>query len=348
MEWCTITSKLRRFLHHLAAGLLHYSGALRLWRFFRQKILRKNEVCVLGVHRVLREEEKNRSNSLDSIILREATFVKALEYITRRFYVVSLDTFLESETRDIRLSRPLCLLTFDDGWRDSYTVAYPWLKKFGLPATMFITTGFVGAQVSFWVEQVVGVWRSSSPRERTRSLLTAIIPEQGQATRLEEIIEYLKHMPAEKRQCILQQLVPMQEERNRHDEVDQTLTWDQVIEMSHEGIDFGAHTVTHPLLTYEDDMTVERELRVAKQTLEEKVGKKVRVFAYPNGDWDDRVRQWVEQTGYECAFTTRQGWYRSGQDRYTVRRIMLHEGNVTGRHGQFSPAMFNLTLAAWG
>jgi len=173
------------------------------------------------------------------------------------------------------------------------------------------------------------------------------VQEQGRVTSLEEIIEYLKHMPAEKRQCILRQLLPMQEERHRHDEVDQMLTWDQVIEMSRDGIDFGAHTVTHPLLTYENDMTVEQELRTAKHILEENLGKKVRAFAYPNGDWDDRVRRWVEQTGYECAFTTRQGWYRSGQDPYTIRRIMLHEGNVTGRNRQFSPAMLNLTLAGW-
>jgi len=340
-------AKLRRFLRLVAADVLYYLGLLSLWRVVRRKIVRRNEVCILGLHRVLAEEQQTRSSSLDGIVLSEATFVKLLEYLTRRFCVLSLDAFLKHDAPESDRSKPRCLLTFDDGWRDSYTVAYPWLKNFGLPATMFLTTGLVGARAGLWVEQIVSMWRSSPRRPQIWSQLSAIIPEQDQVRTLEETIEYLKHMPAEKRQCILQQLLPMQEERHRHDEVDQMLTWDQVFQMSRDGIDFGAHTVTHPLLTFEHDTTVERELRVAKQTLEEKLGKKVRAFAYPNGDWDDRVRRWVEQTGYECAFTTRQGWYRSGEDPYTIRRIMLHEGNVTGRNRQFSPAMLNLTLAGW-
>ena len=71
----------------------------------------------------------------------------------------------------------------------------------------------------------------------------------------------------------------------------------------------------------------------------------MRTFAYPNGNWDERVRQLVKEAGYERAFTTRPGWYDQRQDPYTIRRILLHEGNVTDRDGRFSPAMLSLTLA---
>jgi peptidoglycan/xylan/chitin deacetylase (PgdA/CDA1 family) len=103
--------------------------------------------------------------------------------------------------------------------------------------------------------------------------------------------------------------------------------------------------LTHPLLTYETDSAIENELVVGKRLLEEKLGKEARAFAYPNGDWDERVRRRVKETGYRWAFTTESGWYRRGQDPYTIRRVLLHEGNVTGRNGLFSPAMFNFTLA---
>jgi peptidoglycan/xylan/chitin deacetylase (PgdA/CDA1 family) len=140
-------------------------------------------------------------------------------------------------------------------------------------------------------------------------------------------------------------LLPSEENCDGPDEVDSMLTWNQAIEMSRDGIEMGAHTVGHPLLSYENDATVERELCVSKQTLEEKLGKKVRAFAYPNGDWDERVRRCVQQVGYEGAFSTRPGWYRQGQDPYIIRRILLHEGNVTDRKGHFSPAMLSLALA---
>jgi peptidoglycan/xylan/chitin deacetylase (PgdA/CDA1 family) len=147
----------------------------------------------------------------------------------------------------------------------------------------------------------------------------------------------------DKRDALLRQLLPATEPET--DSVDSMLTWQQAIEMSRNGIEIGAHTVTHPLLSYENDTAVERELYQSKQTVEQKLGKPVHAFAYPNGNWDERVRKWVKQTGYDCAFTTRPGWFDRRQDPYTICRILLHEGNVTDRNGQFSPAMLSLTLA---
>lgn len=341
-----MTARQRRFLRFAAADLLYYSDALVLWRFFRQRVLHKNEVCVLGLHRVLTKSDQSRSNSLDGMVLSDVTFVRLLEYLQRRFYVVSLEALCGGETREADKSKPWCLLTFDDGWRDTYTTAYPWLKKFGMPATVFLATGSIEGQGGFWVEQLKKAWRVPSSCAQMKSVLSRIADKNaGQVTELEDIVEWLKHMPSEKRHSLLERLLPSEDNSDDPGEVDSMLTWNQVIEMSRDGIEIGAHTVSHPLLSYENDTTVERELRVSKQTLEEKLGKKVGAFAYPNGDWDERVRRWVQQVGYERAFTTQPGWYHQGQDPYTIRRILLHEGNVTGRNHQFSPAMLSLTLA---
>ena len=125
------------------------------------------------------------------------------------------------------------------------------------------------------------------------------------------------------------------------------LNWDQVREMNESGIDFGSHTETHPLLPYETESAIEQELRLSKRTIEGATESRVDVFAYPNGDWNERVRSQVEQAGYEGAFTVGNSWCDPKQDRYTSPRIMLHDGNVTGLRGRFSPAVFSLTLAAW-
>ena len=342
------TARLRRFPRFAAASLLYFSGAFVLRRFFRQRLLHKKEVCVLGLHRVLTKAEQSRSNSLEGMVLSDVTFVRLLEYVERRFHVVSLETFLTGETKETDRSKPWCLLTFDDGWRDTYATAYPWLKKFGMPATLFLATGSIEGRGGFWVEQLKRLWRIPSLRAQMKSVLCEVGgQDKWRGADLEDIVEWLKHMPTENRHSLLRALLPSEENSHSSDEVDSMLTWDQVIEMSRNGVEFGAHTVSHPLLSYETDTTVERELRISKQTLEEKLGKKVRAFAYPNGDWDERVRRWVKQVGYQSALTTRPGWHRFGQDRYTIRRILLHEGNVTGPDGQFSPATLNLTLAGW-
>jgi peptidoglycan/xylan/chitin deacetylase (PgdA/CDA1 family) len=238
-------------------------------------------------------------------------------------------------------------VTFDDGWQDTYTRAYPALKKFSIPATVFLATGSMEHRGGFWVEEVKKAW--SIPERRTH-MISAASKASNESnhrfTEIENIVEWLKHMPAAKRDPLLTQLLlPTSDSKAGEDLVDSMLTWQQAIEMGDNGIDIGAHTVTHPLLSYESDPDVERELCQSKQTLEEKLRKPVRAFAYPNGNWDERVRKLVKQAGYERAFTTRPGWYDQRQDPYTIRRILLHEGNVTDRDGQFSPAMLGLTLA---
>ncbi len=338
--------RLRRFLRFALADLLHYSGAFVLWRLFRQRILRRKEVCILGLHRVLTKDEQSRSNSLDGMVLSDVTFVRLLEYLERRFHVVSLEILLAGETAGADRSKPRCLLTFDDGWRDTYTTAYPCLRKFGMPATIFLTTGAIEGREGFWVEQLRRAWRIPSSRAQVKSVLSRIADQgKDRVAELKHIVEWLKHMPAEKRRLLLERLLPGEKDIEGANQVDCMLTWSQVIAMSRDGVEMGAHTVSHPLLSYEKDTTVEHELRVSKQTLEDKLGKKVRAFAYPNGDWDERVRRWVERVGYQCAFTTKSGWHDCEEDRYIIRRILLHEGNVTGRNGQFSPAVLSLTLA---
>jgi peptidoglycan/xylan/chitin deacetylase (PgdA/CDA1 family) len=125
------------------------------------------------------------------------------------------------------------------------------------------------------------------------------------------------------------------------------LTWDEAALLEDQGVEIEAHTVSHPLLVYEDTRTIKNELAGAKATLEKKLKKRVRAFAYPNGCWDQRVRELVREAGYDCAFTTASGWHCRGEDPFAIRRIMLHEENLTGLDGRFSPAVLALRLTGW-
>jgi peptidoglycan/xylan/chitin deacetylase (PgdA/CDA1 family) len=343
--WAMV-AKARHFLHVVAARLLYYSGLLSFVSIVRRNVLRQKEIYVIGLHRVLTQAERERSNSLDGMVLTDCTFRKLLEHLQQRFEVISLQDLLTGASQEG--GKPLCLITFDDGWSDTSTVAHPLLKRFGMPAVVFIATGSIAGRHGFWVERVKEAWQVPSSRDRIKSAVNQLtLSETRQVTELEEAVERLKRMPAEKLNSILSQMLPLTENSDGPKSVDSMMTWNQVEELSRDGMEIGAHTVSHPLLTFEDDSTVECELRVSKQTLEERLGKPVRAFAYPNGDWDERVRGWVERAGYECAFVTKPGWHQPGTDPYAIRRILLHEGNITGHEGRFSPSMLSLTLAGW-
>ena len=331
---------LRRFARFASASLLHYSGALDCSISLRWGA---RKVCVLGLHRVLTTDEQQQTNSLDGMTVIDTTFLKLLQYVDRQFEVITLDMLLTGKQQSGR-SKPCCLLTFDDGWKDTYTRAYPLLKKFGMPAVVFIATGSVGKTRGFWIERLKQAWAISSVRIRAQQIWRQLSEKNRTPMDLESFVERLKHMPGETRDLFLSTLLP-QEGQSDIPDVDSMLTWEEIVELSRHDMEIGAHTVNHPLLTFENDITVDRELRFSKQTLEEKIGVPVRAFAYPNGDCDARVRQSVEQADYKYAFTTQAGWYRRGHDPLVIRRILLHEGNITGPDGQFSPAMFSFALS---
>ncbi|MCI0353753.1 MAG: polysaccharide deacetylase family protein [Acidobacteria bacterium] len=336
-------SRLRRAAHFLLADLLHYSGFL--WCWFRiRRLLRGDQVCVLGLHRVLTPAEQRRSHSLPSIVLSDATFARLLEYLQRNFRVLSLDDLLSPAPAGAPAAQ--CVLTFDDGWLDNYTNAHGDLKRLGLPATILVATGLLEGQGYLWVERLRAAAAESGQGEQFCATLAGLLHDGASPSDLHAMIEGLKHMPAQARNRILNQVLPPPDSTTVNP-VDSMMTWNQVRQMAVEGVEFGGHTVTHPLLPFEDDFTVQQELSGCKRTLEEKLQRKVRAFAYPNGNWDPRVRAAVIAAGYQCAFTVAPGWHGRDADPFTIHRILLHDGNVTGRDRSFSPAMFHLTLTGW-
>jgi peptidoglycan/xylan/chitin deacetylase (PgdA/CDA1 family) len=340
----------RHHLHILVAEILYYSGFLAVWRFIRTHILGVDQICVLGLHRVLSDSEFDRSNALPGMMMKQETFVRLLQFVKIRFRVVPID-----DMEDAAIG-PRCVFTFDDGWKDNYTNAFPWMRKLSIPAIIFVVTGLIGGKESFWGERVVAAWKDPPIRQKLEYAIGVLLNSKSRAVSLragasrsseatlERLIERLKRMPSSQRAQILERLLPA----NGYNPTDQLMTWQEVAEMSQAGIGFGAHTVTHPLLPYEDQVTAEQEICDSKLVLEQKLQQPVRAFAYPNGDWDVSTRQRVEDAGYKWAFTTRHGWYRYNRDPYTVPRVLLHEGNVTGHTGKFSPAMFTLTTVVSG
>ena len=328
---------MRRVMRLLIAGTLYYGGIFRL---LLKRRAQQRKTCVLGLHRILECNTRKYSSSLNSIVLDKAVFADLLDFLDRHFHLVSLEGFLSGNGAG---SRPCCLITFDDGWHDNYSAAYPQLKSHNCPATIFLTTEMIGSERTFWVEQLRTACKDPQLFLRVRAKTTKLLNKKGRRVTLEQIIEQLKRMPASRRREFLADVsLPITQVQ-----ANGMLTWRQVAEMSSDGIEFGSHTASHAILPYEEDRTIEHELSFSKQQIESKLARKVRSFAYPNGDWDERVRQRVERAGYECAFTTRAGWSAPGEDRYTIPRILLHDGNVTGLGGKFSPAAFALTLMGW-
>jgi peptidoglycan/xylan/chitin deacetylase (PgdA/CDA1 family) len=318
-------SGLRTLARLAYVTVLFWFGSLRR---ARRELSERGAIVILTFHRVLDDDSNQKSSSLPGIVIREGTFRKLVKYLVQHCDPVRLDGAVPGG----KSPRPRLAITFDDGWRDNCSNALPIAESFGLPFTVFICPGLVGQNNPFWPEQV-----------------SALLSIRGtNPTRIERVIEDLKHRSAKDRDAYLESLRKISSQNySSASEIDQLLSWGEIRRMRTAGVSFGSHTQTHQILTTISETSAATELSQSKSTIEAEFGEPCTTFAYPNGDCSSETRQWVADAGYKRALTTIKGAWTAESDPLSLPRLNVSEGNVTGLFGQFSPMMFEYTTFWW-
>jgi peptidoglycan/xylan/chitin deacetylase (PgdA/CDA1 family) len=254
-------------------------------------------------------------------------FRAQMEYLAKNFRIVSLDEFSQGG-----LSRKgkgyFLALTFDDGYRDNYLCAFPVLRRLGLPATIFLTTGFIDSGQLPWYDRVcLALKRTTQSRYSLRGLGG---PEgdlrnlQGRLEAIEQVRRWLRNLSEESRAGGLDELFRILLVDPPLTIPDVMLSWDQIREMAKSGIRFGAHTITHPVLAKLSEKRLEEEIAGSKKVIEERLQVPVRHFAYPFGqlaEIGDPAKAAVERAGFETAATTVWGYNRSDDNPFELKRF---------------------------
>jgi peptidoglycan/xylan/chitin deacetylase (PgdA/CDA1 family)/CelD/BcsL family acetyltransferase involved in cellulose biosynthesis len=268
-------------------------------------------------------------------------FEAQMRFLRQRYRIVSLDTLAE-ELSNPGPAEQSVAITFDDGYRDVHTHAFPVLKKYQIPATIFLTADAIDRNTVAWYDRVF-LALSVAPGNKLDLLLGRprrfLLPTPAARLQVaEEIMSYLRNLldEARKQFCMeLERLVPLPVEglANR------MLTWEQIHEMQRTGVSFGSHTLTHPAISRLDPVALEVELRDSKSRLEERLGTPVKDFAYPFGKPADygRTSVAVARHGYSTASTTNWGVNIPGVNPYELRRVSI------GEEGELS--LFGMRLA---
>lgn len=109
-----------------------------------------------------------------------------------------------------------------------------------------------------------------------------------------------------------------------------SLTWEDLLKMADAGIEIGSHTVTHPNLAKLDSEAALKEIRHSKKIIEERIGRAVKYFAYPFGSrnsFNNKVKNLVQDSGYEMAYTNIMGFNDNASDPYELRRIRIYSND---------------------
>lgn len=250
--------------------------------------------------------------------------------------------------RGARLPENPVLITFDDGYRDNYELALPILQRHGVPATFFVTTGYIQTQRLPWWDRISYVVRHSH-RQRlaltypmTMSLPLLTPPQRLRTKRLLlKIVKQEVGLDLDRFQVELAQAAAV--------EVDEAalsrglfMDWDEVRAMQAAGMDIGAHTERHRVLQTLSLAEAKDELVRPRVELRERLGQAPRAIAYPVGrplTAESGLRSLVAEAGYELGFTFAKG---------LIDLSGLRGGSIIGGHGGRSAGLDPLNLPRLG
>lgn len=276
-------------------------------------------LSILIFHRVLPRHDPLNPDEPDTV-----EFEARMRWVRDWFNVLPLPDAVVRLERGTLPARALSI-TFDDGYADNEELAAPILQRLGLSATFFVTTGYLNGGC-MWNDRVIEAVRACQGAEidlRSAGLASFSMATPADRRRaVVAILNGIKHLEAEQRQAATEAVVAAAGGRPSPALM---MTDDQVRNLRRLGMDVGAHTVTHPILTRLSLDAAQREVSEGKARLEAILGEPVRLFAYPNGvpqqDYAAEHALIVRNCGFTAAVSTAWGAARAQSDRFQLPRF---------------------------
>lgn len=355
-------SKFKQIIKFLLSTVLYYSGFL--WILIKiKRLLKGNTGLILTYHCFLPRESEIRFFLQPGMIVTPEIFEKQLEFFASKFEIWSLDKFVENKKANRPIPKNCLVITIDDGWRDNYLYAFPILKKHKAPATIFLSTDFIGSDRLLWFIKAKKILNSANITDyqlesyllkylnaKQRSGKMNIVSQEYLGVggdKADKFIESLKNLKSEIIDSILDAIAAdFAIDIKNESDGNLMMNWQEISEMKQGGIDFGSHGCSHRILTTADKNAIRRELGDSRQIIKEKLGTPPESFSYPNGNYDAEIAAMVEQSGYACAVTTHFKQDAIGAfSLYAIPRAGMHDGVSTDPWGKFSKAMLSWYLA---
>lgn len=218
----------------------------------------------------------------------------------------------ESEAIDYIYNRrllvaPSTLITFDDAYIDNYTIAFPIIKRLGIPAIFFVATKLINERTMGWWDIIAYILKQTSIQQANSDGLSINLgaSRQQSINMLLREIKLGKHVEIDMMLARLAELCGVN--LPGHDiQSKELMTWDQIREVSKNGIAIGSHTHSHRILATLTASEQEAELKGSKNILEHELGHKIRSISYPVGNsycFTDETESIARECGYEVAFS---------------------------------------------
>ncbi len=310
----------------IVGSVFYYSGIIKCLKWFNN-----SASIILAYHRILPQGSTDITFIQPGMYVTVEAFEKHMHYISQHYQVISLENLTCSPT-----PKNTCIVTFDDGWADNFTYAFPILRRYGIPATVFISTNMIETNNWPWTDRISYYIHTSNIyhfvnimenafQKQSRDIFKVINLTRDKKNIVEDILNYMKKLD---HRTLITLMTFIDHSMSQQLEVLNMkrpwLTWNEIIEMSHNNISFGAHTHNHIILTKVSLDNAREEMLLSKEILSQKIRKPVHSFSYPNGSYNEKITASVQECGFDIGVTTMRGSIDDSDNLFTLRRIMIH------------------------
>ena len=302
----------------IAKDLCYYLGVPQfLLRY--SHFLKSPKLLILNYHRVCSSFKKNEYLGISAGI-----FEQHIRFLKDNFKMVSMEDGLRLLHAG-NSGKNYAAINLDDGYMDNYLYAYPILKKYNVPATIFLITDFIGKDHIFWWDRVFNAVSSIESADVDIDMGTDIVYSKlnniSEKIKLaNRINKILANKPAEE---IERFVAALEKKFTSIKEITSCLMlgWKEIKEMNQNGISFGSHTKMHSNLCLLKDSEALEELMDSKKVIKQNLGTENCAFCYPFGAFDERIKSLVRKAGYEYARATLRGFNNKNSDRFTLGAV---------------------------
>ncbi len=332
------TRRVRRALKPVVSACLYYGGyhRIQLERHARSRAV------ILMYHRVRRDSSPATNATSHAgfdagVSVRH--FERQMRFIRERLAPIGLGELVDRVREGTELPPRAVAVTFDDGYRDTFDLAYPVLRRHGISATVFVATAFIDSPGLLWWDATaemirrtsvasLDLWSAAALAQRGSGSPGGPLPLKTPKDRIratEILVERVRVLPPAR---VAEALATLQAALHVDDswraETHLTLSWEQIREMARNGIRIESHTHTHPNLALLDPGQVEDELRRSRTLIEEHTGRLVRGLAYPwgiAGTYSEETARIAARCGYHYACAVGIGSVGVETDPFTLARL---------------------------
>ena len=310
----------------LAAGAIVRLGGVPMLNTYWGK----KRLTVLAYHRIVEFKHDDFGDFVPVVSATPKLFEQEMAFVKAYFNVISLDDLRGAVLYGRGLPENPLLITFDDGYLDNYTNAFPVLKKYGFPAVIFLTTSRMdNPNTPLWWDQVARAFHRTSQTEADLPLIgQSNLTGSEKNVTLRAVMDALKTVPENEK---LDAVGEIRSALGVDDIGGEQLffNWEQAKDLINNGIACQGHTVNHPIMTRISAEEVKQQVTASKQAIIDNTGQDVYAFAYPNGtpaDYTPETMSILRESGYDLAFTLTPGpmrWEQVKSHPLQIRRVYL-------------------------